>query len=665
MPGFLRALTGWFQSAPRPRPRAAFQLEKLEDRMTPTASNLAAPIFNSLSGAPASLYLDFTGLPTQTWGSYQNVNTPVFHLDGSGSLFTANEVAVISEVWQRVAEMYSPFDINVTTAAPANLSHGKTQIVAIGGSYNDWFHQAAGGISYVGAFTNAYEPNISHVFVDGTAGVAKDIAIAAAHEAGHAFGLSHQSTFNGAGQLTQEYNPGDSASAPIMGLAYNAARALWSVGYADVNGAAAIQNDEAVIAGSTNGFGYRPDYYGQSFAAATPLTVLSGQPGAVGVLDAPTSIDYFSFTTSGGAVSLSVTTAAVGPTLHARLELYSGSTLIAVSDSPTTLAASISTSLAAGHYYVLVRSNGDYGDVGQYALSVNAPTSGSVPGGVPSQATTFTLTSDHALWAVKVAAQTSTLLSPAGTILAISPSKDASGHDIVFALASDHSLWVYNPTGWVMLSPGGTISDLSASTNSIVFALASDHSLWEHGQAGWAILSPAATINSMSASPGDVVFALASDHSLWRHNSAGWLSLSPSGTILSVNAGTDSAGGAEATVVASDYSLWQFDKNVWQMLAPAGSTSPASPTTPSATLVAPTNGGQSALNQAGSTTGDSNASTQNKSQQATGVGADHTTDGATSDAGTSLKIPTEPYIPMCMCPACIAARKAAAVGSNT
>ena len=107
-----------------------------------------------------------------TWGAYSNVNTPQFHLDGSGPGFTPHEVAVIDEVWQRVSEIYSPFNINVTTAAPADLSHGHTQIVAIGGSYNDWFHRAAGGISYVGSFTNPSLPNVSHVFVDGTAGVA-------------------------------------------------------------------------------------------------------------------------------------------------------------------------------------------------------------------------------------------------------------------------------------------------------------------------------------------------------------------------------------------------------------------------------------------------------------------------------------------------------------
>ena len=125
------------------------------------------------------------------------------------------------------------------------------------------------------------------------------------------------------------------------------------------------------------------------------------------------------------------------------------------------------------------------------------------------------------------------LLSPAGTILSISTSTDATGHAEVFALASNHSLWVFRQGAWAFLSPGGTINALSGSTGDVVFALASDHSLWINRHNVWTAFS-ADTINAISASPGDVVFAQASDASLWRHGAAGWTELSPAGTILSV-----------------------------------------------------------------------------------------------------------------------------------
>jgi hypothetical protein len=361
------------RAGPQKHAARPLTLERLEDRTAP--AGLAVPAFSSLPGAPASLWLDFTGLPTQNWGAYQNVTTPVFNLEGAenSTSFSPQELAAITEVWERVAEMYSPFDINVTTVQPADLGHGKTQIVAIGGSYNDWLHAPAGGISYVGGFTNPNEPNISHVFVDGTAGVAKYIAIAAAHEAGHAFGLEHQSIFSPSSALLQEYNPGDANAAPIMGLAYNAARALWWVGPADVNGTAATQNDEAVIAGAANGFGYRPDAFGQYPMAPTPLGLLNGAPGAAGVLDTPNSADFFSFTTTGGVTTFTVNPAAVGGMLHAKLGLWFQGQLIAVGASATAMGASLTANLPAGTYVIEVASYGGAGDVGQYALTAQLP----------------------------------------------------------------------------------------------------------------------------------------------------------------------------------------------------------------------------------------------------------------------------------------------------
>src|SRR5665213_230852 len=82
MQGFLRKLTTWFQSDPRPkRRRTRFHLEQLEDRCL--LSNAPLPLLSSDPGAPASLYLDFMGMNEPTWGAYSNVNTPQFHLDGT------------------------------------------------------------------------------------------------------------------------------------------------------------------------------------------------------------------------------------------------------------------------------------------------------------------------------------------------------------------------------------------------------------------------------------------------------------------------------------------------------------------------------------------------------------------------------------------------------
>jgi hypothetical protein len=183
-------------------------------------------------------------------------------------------------------------------------------------------------------------------------------------------------------------------------------------------------------------------------------------------------------------------------------------------------------------------------------------------------ATTFVVGLDQSLWANSTTAQTWTVLSPPGTILACSPSTDSSGADEVFALAKDHSLWVHNTAGWALLSAAGTITGMAASPGDVVFALAGNASLWQHsGAAGWAILSPASTILSISAGSdanGAEVFAIPSDESLWQHNSTGWSQLSPGGTILSV-----SAVGNTAFAIASDGSLWQYNSGGWALLSPA------------------------------------------------------------------------------------------------
>jgi hypothetical protein len=353
----------------------------------------------------------------------------------------------------------------------------------------------------------------------------------------------------------------------------------------------------------------------------------------VGIIDAPSSGDYFTFSTTGGAASFTVTTAAVGPTLHARLELWSAFGLVATGGSATALGASLYANLAAGKYYIVVRSYGGYGDVGQYALSALVPQGKVVAANsaftVPA---TFTLTSDQALYA-QDASGNWRLLSPAGTILSISASTDSAGQAEVFALATDHSLWVFRrTTGWLMLSPAGTINALSASTSDVVFALASDHSLWINNHNVWAILSPAGTINALAASPGDVVFALASDASLWLHGAAGWAELSPAGTILSVSAGASANGSPEAFVMASNDTYWTYTQSGWAL-----STASAAPVAAALVTQKQTSPQQAPLLQAAV-----------NSQET--AGANH--------AANPL-FPHEPLMPLCMCPWCVAARLAA------
>jgi hypothetical protein len=79
------------------------------------------PAYSSNPGAAATLYLDFNGHFEAQWGSHSNITTPVFSMDEDTTTFASNELAAIKEVWQRVAEDFAPFNINVTTVDPGDF----------------------------------------------------------------------------------------------------------------------------------------------------------------------------------------------------------------------------------------------------------------------------------------------------------------------------------------------------------------------------------------------------------------------------------------------------------------------------------------------------------------------------------------------------------------
>src|SRR5215469_6320685 len=78
------------------------------------------PALNSDPGAPHTLYLDFHGEPSEYWGLQTVPATPAYDVDGDPTTFSSQELANIQEIWSRVAEAFSPFNVNVTTVDPGN-----------------------------------------------------------------------------------------------------------------------------------------------------------------------------------------------------------------------------------------------------------------------------------------------------------------------------------------------------------------------------------------------------------------------------------------------------------------------------------------------------------------------------------------------------------------
>ncbi|MEB3272160.1 MAG: hypothetical protein VKJ85_00100 [Prochlorothrix sp.] len=149
--------------------------DRLKDGATDVAA-AATPIdltqtflLNSLPGANHTIYLDFNGHRTSgtSWNSQftggTDIVTPAFDFDGNTSSFSTAEQERIQYIWQRVAEDFIPFNVNVTTQAPSSSDLIKTSSsdtkwgirVVIGGD-NSWYG-AAGGVAYPRSFRGCLE----------------------------------------------------------------------------------------------------------------------------------------------------------------------------------------------------------------------------------------------------------------------------------------------------------------------------------------------------------------------------------------------------------------------------------------------------------------------------------------------------------------------------
>ncbi|MCU0793924.1 MAG: autotransporter-associated beta strand repeat-containing protein [Opitutaceae bacterium] len=315
---------------------------------------------------------------------------PPFDLDGDETTFSATELNRIIGIWQRVAEDFAIYDIDVTTEEPGIESLRKTSTsdaiygirVCIGGSSNDWYGGGAGGVAFVGSF-DAGSDIPCWVFPKSLGNSEKNIAEATSHEVGHSLGLNHDGVEGGA-----SYYGGQGNWAPIMGASYSKPISQWSKGeYANPNNA---QDDLAVML--TQGAVYRTDDHGGTPASATVLSADSDVAIASGVIERTLDVDFFRLTAVGGPLNIQVAPAPRGGNLRLELKLFdaAGTQLQAATAADTTAGVqpvTLARTVTAGIYYLSVDGIGngdpavtgysDYGSLGQYAVTAG----GVVPGG--------------------------------------------------------------------------------------------------------------------------------------------------------------------------------------------------------------------------------------------------------------------------------------------
>ncbi len=373
-PGLIQAATNATQSIIPLRPDA------VPDYVPGYNANIVS--LQSYPGSPAVLLLDFFGGYTPTWGGVTYTRPPV-------------DNSTIKDIWKRVAEDYMPFNINVTTdikvyqAAPAasrqRCCFTTTPITAA-------------GVAYFGSWNWGNDTPCWSVYY-----VGKPAAEVGAHEPGHTLGLSHQTQDipNGTNAPTHnEYyggqGSGETGWAPIMGVGYYQPLSTWAKG--EYQYAGQTQDELATIATANNNVTYRTDDTGSTLATSRYLEIYTNNTAsAEGVIERTDDTDAFQFTTTGGAVSLTVKPVAVNDWADLALMATladATDTVIASNNLQNVVSASITTNLPAGTYTFRVTGVGkndpltsgfsSYASLGYYSVTgsvagARLPTRLSVP----------------------------------------------------------------------------------------------------------------------------------------------------------------------------------------------------------------------------------------------------------------------------------------------
>lgn len=342
---------------------------------------------HSRPGAKRFLVLNFQGATIT--GTYWNtsLNRPTivatpFDTDGNPGLFSDAERRAIQFIWQRVAEDYAAFDVDVTTEVGMpgiGAGNSATALITRYSSYNTC---GCPGIAFTSTFGNpTYEPTF--VGYDKLGSSEKNIAEAVSHELGHRLGLDHDGT------LTSPYygghGSGSTSWAPIMGNSYASTITQFSKGeYPNANNP---QDDIAIMtrflplvadAGSDLS-------ESEAFPGTSANGVTSGSVS--GVIQARGDADVFTIAAGVGRLTASLTPAARGPNADLTISLLDGAgTVLASANAPNALDAALNFQVSRpGTYYLRVGATGrgnplaggysDYGSLGHYRLTASFPAS--------------------------------------------------------------------------------------------------------------------------------------------------------------------------------------------------------------------------------------------------------------------------------------------------
>ncbi|HVK98107.1 MAG TPA: zinc-dependent metalloprotease family protein, partial [Flavisolibacter sp.] len=343
------------------------------------------PIYNSYPAASAVIFLDFDGQTVN--GTSWNSNGPIY-CEPAG---ISNDK--ITEVFNRVAEDYRPFNINVTTDSTKYWSAPAKKRIRIIHTVSSSWYGNAGGVAYINSFSWG-DNTPAFVFTALLNYGSKNIAEASSHEVGHTLGLRHQASYDGSCTKTSEYNYGTGSGeiswAPIMGVGYSKNLTLWNNG-ANPYGCTNFQDDLGIITVGNNFLGYRNDDHANTTETATVVAFTNNAFKTQGIIERPNDVDVIRFNTPTfgrikvDALPFSVGSGNTGANIDIQMELMNGSGVVVGTYNPANLlSASIDTIVPAGTYYVQLRGLGNinapnYASLGSYTINAAFTVTSALP----------------------------------------------------------------------------------------------------------------------------------------------------------------------------------------------------------------------------------------------------------------------------------------------
>ena len=259
---------------------------------------------HSRPAAKRTIYLNFVGatLTNTAWNSstQPTITAMPFDLDGVPYSFSNAELERIQYIWKRVAEDYSPFDVDVTTEPPP-----ADRLTRSSSSDDHVRHHGADhpadllqlqlrrrGLP-VGLRRRRRLPETGAGLLRRARRRQRKVR-RRRHLARSRPQHGPQSRRTSATGYYTGHGSGATSWAPIMGVGYYQQLVQWSKGeYADANN---TQDDYVVM--QNNGLPLRTDDHGNSAAAATPMgsTTSSGVTtfSGSGVIERQLDVDFFS-----------------------------------------------------------------------------------------------------------------------------------------------------------------------------------------------------------------------------------------------------------------------------------------------------------------------------------------------------------------------------------